>query len=74
MEVRTIEKTRTSLRTLMDMTPLEATVLRDGARVTLPIEQIVKGDRVIIQSGEKVAIDGKIVSGHAFINEATITG
>ena len=74
LEVRTIEKTRTSLRTLMDMTPLEATVLRDGARVTLPIEQIVKGDRVIIQSGEKVAIDGKIVSGHAFINEATITG
>lgn len=74
LEARTIEKTRTSLRTLMDMAPLEATVLKDGERVVLPVDEIEAGDRILIQSGEKVAIDGKIVSGQALINEATITG
>lgn len=74
LEARTIEKTRTSLRTLMDMAPLEATVLKDGERIVTSVEDIVAGDRILIQSGEKVAIDGKVVSGQALINEATITG
>lgn len=74
LEARTIEKTRTSLRTLMDMAPLEATVLKNGEKVITSIKNIVKGDRILIQSGEKIAIDGKVVSGSALINEATITG
>src|SRR5690625_79756 len=73
-EARSLEKTRTSLKTLMDMAPLEATVLKNGERVTLPVEEIEAGDRIIIQSGEQVAIDGKVVSGQAHINEAAITG
>src|SRR5690625_437737 len=74
LEVRTLEKTRDSLQTLMDMAPLEATILQDGERVTVPIDEVVVGDRIVIQSGEKVSIDGKILSGQAFINEAAITG
>ncbi|HJV17113.1 MAG TPA: cation-translocating P-type ATPase [Bacillales bacterium] len=74
LEARTLEKTRSSLKTLIDMAPLEATVLKDGERIILPVEEIKQGDRVLIQSGEKIAVDGKIVSGKAFINEATITG
>src|SRR5690625_197799 len=74
LEVRTLEKTRTSLQTLMDMAPLEATVLKNGERVTVPIDEVEVGDRIVIQSGEKVSIDGKIVTGQAFINEAAITG
>ena len=74
LEVRTLEKTRTSLQTLMDMAPLEATVLKNGERMTIPIDEVVVGDRIVIQSGEKVSIDGKILSGQAFINEAAITG
>src|SRR5690625_7804469 len=73
LEVRTLEKTRTSLQTLMDMAPLEATVLKNGERMTIPIDEVVVGDRIVIQSGEKVSIDGKILSGQAFINEAAIT-
>src|SRR5690625_2725480 len=42
--------------------------------MTLPVEEIEAGDRILIQSGEKIAIDGKIVTGQAHINEATITG
>lgn len=74
LEARTIEKTRTSLRTLMDMAPLEATVLKNGERIVTAVEDIVAGDRILIQSGEKVAIDGKVALGQALINEAAITG
>lgn len=74
LEARTLEQTRSSLRKLIDMAPLEATVLRDGERRTLPVDDVLVGDLVVIQSGEKVAVDGKVVSGQAFINEAAITG
>ncbi|MHA6259919.1 heavy metal translocating P-type ATPase [Sporosarcina sp. CAU 1771] len=74
LEARTLEKTRSSLKSLIDMAPLVATVIRDGDTLTLPVEDVVKGDRVIIRSGEKVAIDGTIVIGTALLNEAAITG
>ena len=74
LEARTLEKTRSSLRSLIDMAPMEATVMRDGEAVTISVDDVEKGDRVIIRSGEKVAIDGAIVSGKASLNEAAITG
>lgn len=74
LEVRSLEKTRTSLQTLLDMAPQEATVWKNGKRILLPIEEIKAGDLILIQSGEKIAIDGKVISGKAQINEAAITG
>ncbi len=74
LESRTLEKTRSSLRELIDQTPTEATVLRPEGQVRLPVEEVVEGDRVLIRSGEKVAVDGTIVSGKALIVEAAITG
>lgn len=74
LEARTLEKTRRSLRELVDMAPQEAQVVRGGETVTLRVEQIVEGDHVLVQSGGKIAVDGTIVSGTALVNEATITG
>lgn len=74
LEARTLEKTRSSLRSLIDMAPLEATVIRDGETMTISVYDVEKGDRVIIRSGEKVAVDGAIVTGKATLNEAAITG
>lgn len=74
LESRTLEKTRSSLRNLIDQTPTEATVIRPEGHIRLPVDEVVKGDRVLIRSGEKVAIDGAIVSGQALIVEAAITG
>lgn len=74
LESRTLEKTRSSLRNLIDQTPTEATVIRPEGHVKLPVEEVVKGDTVLIRSGEKVAVDGAIVSGQALIVEAAITG
>ncbi|MHB8963262.1 MAG: heavy metal translocating P-type ATPase [Saccharofermentanales bacterium] len=74
LEARTLEKTRSSLKALLDLAPAEATVVRDGQTSTVPVEEVVKGDRVIIRTGGKVPVDGSIVSGKALINEAAITG
>src|SRR5690554_2437357 len=74
LESRTLEKTRSSLRNLIDQTPTEATVIRPEGHIKLPVEGVIKGDRVLIRCGEKVAVDGAIVSGQALIVEAAITG
>lgn len=74
LEARTLEKTRSSLKALVDMAPLEATVIRVGETMTISVDDVEEGDRVIIRSGEKVAIDGRIVTGNATLNEAAITG
>ena len=74
LEARTLEKTRSSLKKLMDMAPQEATVIRNGEHITVPIEDVKKGETVIIRSGNKVPVDGLIISGKAYLNEATITG
>ncbi|HEX5564344.1 MAG TPA: cation-transporting P-type ATPase, partial [Sporosarcina sp.] len=74
LEVRTLEKTRSSLKALVDMAPLEATVVRDGETMTISVDNVEVGDRVIIRSGEKVATDGRIITGNATLNEAAITG
>lgn len=74
LEARTLEKTRSSLKDLVDMAPQEATVLRDGKAETISVEEIVQGDRIIIRSGGKVPVDGSIVTGQATLNEAAVTG
>lgn len=74
LEARTLEKTRSSLRNLINMAPTEATVVRPEGHVRVPVEELLKGDRVLIRSGEKIAVDGAIVSGQALIVEAAITG
>jgi Cd2+/Zn2+-exporting ATPase len=75
LERRTLEKTRSSLRELVDMAPQEATVLRvNGNSEKIPVEDVEKGDRVVVHPGGKIPVDGKIVSGKASINEAAITG
>jgi len=74
LEKRTLEKTRSSLKELVDMAPQEAVVLRNGQYTSIPVEEVVVGDTVIIRSGGKVPVDGVVISGHASLNEAVITG
>lgn len=74
LEGRSLEKARASLKSLMDLAPLEATVLRDGIRSLIMAEKVVENDLVIIQTGEKIPIDGRVVFGRASVNESAITG
>lgn len=74
LEARTLEKTRSSLKKLVDMAPQEAVVIRDGTSVMISVEEVVVGDQVMIRSGYKVPVDGRISSGQASVNEAAVTG
>ncbi|WP_430380710.1 heavy metal translocating P-type ATPase [Virgibacillus pantothenticus] len=74
LEARTLERTRSSLRELIDMAPQEAHVIRNGTTMKIPVEEVAVGERVLIHSGGKIPVDGKIITGSASINEATVTG
>lgn len=74
LESRTIEKTRSSIRTLMDLAPDTARIRRAGVETVLPPEEVVQGDFVVVKPGEKIAVDGTVVEGSAYINQAAITG
>ncbi|MUK87797.1 heavy metal translocating P-type ATPase [Ornithinibacillus sp. L9] len=74
LEARTLEKTRSSLKELVEMAPQEAIVIRNGEQTVVPVEQVDEGERIIIRSGGKVPVDGRIVAGQASIVEASVTG
>ncbi|CZQ96351.1 heavy metal translocating P-type ATPase [Trichococcus collinsii] len=74
LEARTLEKTRSSLRSLIDMAPQEAIVLHGTDQVVVPVEDVAVGDRLFIKPGGKIPVDGIIVKGQAAINEAAVTG
>lgn len=74
LEARSLEKARSSLKSLMDLAPLTATVLKNGIKSLIKAEEVEENDIVLVQTGEKIPIDGKILKGTASVNEAAITG
>lgn len=74
LEAYTMDRTRKSIRSLMDLAPDEATVRRDGTTITLPVEDIRVGDILLVKPGEKIAMDGRMFKGYTTINQAPITG
>lgn len=74
LESRTIEKTRSSIKALLDLAPDITRVLRDGVEVEISPEEVIQGDLVVIKPGEKISVDGTIIEGSAYINQAAITG
>ncbi|MFC6725916.1 heavy metal translocating P-type ATPase, partial [Halobium palmae] len=74
LERYSMDRTRDSLRELMELSPDEATVLRDGEEETVPVEEVDVGDVVAVRPGEKVPMDGEVSEGASAVNEAPITG
>ena len=74
LEGWTMEKSRRSIRQLMDLAPKLARVRRNGVETDLPVEDIAVGEIMIIRPGEKIALDGNILHGESAINQAAITG
>ncbi|WP_410507830.1 heavy metal translocating P-type ATPase [Methanosarcina hadiensis] len=70
----TLDKTRNSIRALMDLTPNVALVRRGTSEIKLPVEQLAIGDVIIVRPGERIAMDGKVSAGYSTVNEAPITG
>jgi len=74
LEFYTVDKVRQSIRSLMEIAPKIATIRRDGREVKLPVEEIRLGDVIVVKPGEKIAMDGKVISGYSIVNQAAITG
>lgn len=74
LESRTIEKTRSSIRALLDSAPDRTRVRRNGQEIEISPDEVSEGDTVIVRPGEKISVDGTIIEGTAHINEAAITG
>ena len=73
-EARAKGRTTDAIAALMDLAPKTATVVRDGAEVEVPTEEVVVGERVIVRAGESVPVDGVVVEGSAAVDESAITG
>ncbi len=74
LEARSKSKTSEAITKLMDLSPATAVVLRDGEELEVPVEQVSKGDVVVLKSGARVPVDGIIISGNATLDESALTG
>lgn len=74
LEALTIEKTRSSIKALLATAPDSARVRRGDEEYMLAPEEVTEGDLVVVKPGEKISVDGTIVEGAAFIDQAAITG
>lgn len=74
LESYSFDKARNAIRSIMELTPKKAVIIRDGIQQTLEVEEIKIGDILIVKPGEKIAMDGIIQSGSSTINQGTITG
>ena len=74
LEARSKGKTTDALKSLMKLAPKTAMVIRDGAEVEVPIEQVKKGDVFVVRPGENIPVDGTVLEGHSAVNEAALTG
>jgi Cd2+/Zn2+-exporting ATPase len=67
-------RTRRAISALMDLSPDEAGVLRDGIEVRVPIEDLRRDETIIIRPGERIAADGQVLQGHSEIDQSAMTG
>jgi len=74
LEAYAVDRARGALRALVELMPKEATVRRNGEELTLPVEEIRIGEIIIIKPGERIPLDGRVVSGSSAVDEAPITG
>jgi len=74
LEARTLEKTRSSLKSLLELAPVTASVFRAGIEVKVSPDDVLVGEKVVVRPGEKIPVDGKVISGKASVNQAAITG
>ena len=69
-----VGKSRRSIAALMDIRPDHAVVLRDGAEVTLPPDEVQLGETLLVRPGDRVPLDGEILEGRTTLNTAALTG
>ena len=74
LEARSKGKTTDALKSLMRLAPKTAVIIKDGAEITVPVEQVKKGDVFVVRPGENIPVDGIILEGLSAVNESALTG
>ena len=74
LEAKSKSKTSDALGKLVDLAPKNAVVIRGGVEQTIPAEQVIAGDIVVIRPGEGIPVDGVVIEGHGYVDQAAITG
>src|SRR5690606_16482323 len=74
LEHRTLSRARSEVRSLMDLAPVEATVLRHGHQVRVPVEAVRVGETILVRPGERIPVDGTVTSGASEVDASAITG
>jgi len=74
LETNSKGKTNQAIKKLLELKPKEATIIRDGKEIKMPIAQLKTGDKVVVKPGEKIPADGKIVEGYSIVDESMLTG
>lgn len=74
LEEYSLARTRRGLRALLDLVPAEATVLRGRTEVTVSPAELVPGDRMVVRPGERLATDGRIITGRTSLDTSALTG
>ena len=74
LEARAMDRARGAIRALMDLAPAEAIVKRDGHDTRVPVDDVLVGDTILVRPGEKLPLDGRVVAGDSYVNQAPVTG
>lgn len=74
LQTRAIEKTRTSIRSLMELTPPEAWVKVGEELIQKPVEDVTINDVIVVKPGDRIPLDGDVIKGESSVNQAPITG
>ena len=74
LESRTIEKTRSSIKSLLALAPKMARVRRNGSEFEVDPDEVSKGETVVVKPGERIPVDGIVIKGEGYVNQASITG
>ncbi|WP_267163813.1 heavy metal translocating P-type ATPase [Halovenus salina] len=74
LEAYSMDRARNSLRELMDLSPDEARLRRDGQEMTVPAAEVEVGETVIVKPGEKIPVDGEVLDGESAVDQSPVTG
>ena len=74
LEIRTKGKTSDAIKKLMGLQAKTARVLRNGATIDIPVEEVLHGDIILVRPGEKIPVDGQLIKGSSAVDESMITG
>lgn len=74
MEAKMTGKTSEAIKKLMNLAPKTATLLKEGQEIVVSLDEVVEGDVLLVRPGEKIPVDGLILSGHSAVDESMLTG